>query len=96
MVFACWGSNNVGQSMPPAGTFTQVSAGQGQSCGVRTDGTTVACWGTGFPPPADRPDPGDGSVVQFHGKANRVGSGLANGKLSFSGNVRSVHLPDLV
>ena len=29
---------------PPAGTFTQVSAGDYHTCGVQTDGT-LACWG---------------------------------------------------
>ena len=33
-----------GQATPPAGTFTQVSAGMYHTCGVRTDGT-LACWG---------------------------------------------------
>lgn len=36
---------NVGQSSPPAGTFTQISAGWYHTCGVQTDGT-VACWGS--------------------------------------------------
>jgi hypothetical protein len=30
--------------MPPAGTFTQISAGTWHNCGVRSDGT-LACWG---------------------------------------------------
>ena len=34
-------------------------------------------------------------MVQFRGKAEHVGSGLANGKLSLSGTVKSVNLPDL-
>ena len=33
-----------GEATPPAGTFTQVSAGFEHTCGVRTDGT-LACWG---------------------------------------------------
>ena len=41
---ACWGWNGDGQATPPAGTFTQVSAGTGHTCGLRTDGT-LACWG---------------------------------------------------
>ena len=41
---ACWGDNDDGQATPPAGTFTQVSAGVSHTCGVRTDGT-LACWG---------------------------------------------------
>jgi len=41
----CWGSNSYGQSTPPAGTFTQVSAGMvGHTCGVKTD-STIDCWG---------------------------------------------------
>src|SRR5205085_10727557 len=39
-----WGYNFFGQATPPAGTFTQVSAGYIHTCGVNTDGT-VACWG---------------------------------------------------
>ncbi|MEI9936381.1 MAG: RCC1 domain-containing protein [Pseudomonadota bacterium] len=40
------GGADFGESVPPSGTFTQVSAGLHHSCGVRTDGT-VACWGAG-------------------------------------------------
>jgi hypothetical protein len=36
--------NSNGQSSPPAGTFSQVDAGEYHSCGLRTDGT-LACWG---------------------------------------------------
>jgi alpha-tubulin suppressor-like RCC1 family protein len=50
---ACWGANESGQSTPPAGTFTQISAGvSGNICGLRSDGT-IACWPDGgTPPPA--------------------------------------------
>lgn len=41
---ACWGNNWFGQATPPAGTFTQVSAGEYHTCALRTDGTW-ACWG---------------------------------------------------
>ena len=41
---ACWGSNSYGQATPPAGTFSQVSAGGYHTCGVKTD-ATLACWG---------------------------------------------------
>ena len=41
---ACWGFNDFGQTTPPSGTFSQVSAGNGHTCGLQTDGT-VACWG---------------------------------------------------
>src|SRR5207248_95917 len=41
---ACGGLNHYGQATPPAGPFTQVSAGREHTCGLKTDGT-VACWG---------------------------------------------------
>ncbi len=49
----CWGLNNNGQSTPPAGTFTQISAGtSGSICGLRSDGS-IACWPDGsLLPPA--------------------------------------------
>ena len=41
----CWGYNDSGRATPPAGvTFTQVSAGNLHTCGMRTDGT-ADCWG---------------------------------------------------
>lgn len=44
---SCWGRSFEGQTSPPAGTFTAVSAGpySNTSCGVRTD-ATLACWGS--------------------------------------------------
>ena len=49
---ACWGAGTTvtgsdpdyGQALPPADLFTQLSAGQYHTCGVKSDGT-VACWG---------------------------------------------------
>jgi len=41
---SCWGFNNAGQTVTPAGTFTQVAGGGYHSCGRKTDGT-LACWG---------------------------------------------------
>ncbi len=38
------GTNDYGQATPPAGTFSQVSAGGYHTCGLKTDGT-LACWG---------------------------------------------------
>jgi YVTN family beta-propeller protein len=40
----CWGRDDFGQAVAPAGTFTQVVAGSAHSCGLRTDGS-VSCWG---------------------------------------------------
>jgi alpha-tubulin suppressor-like RCC1 family protein len=42
----CWGNNGLGQSTPPAPTWTfiQVTAGESHTCGVRPDGAFV-CWG---------------------------------------------------
>ena len=48
----CWGDNRWGQSTPPPGTFTTVSAGRYSTCGVKTDGS-VACWGVYQPPTWD-------------------------------------------
>jgi Regulator of chromosome condensation (RCC1) repeat len=41
---ACWGDNEYGESIPPAGTFTSVSAGGWDTCAIRPDGS-AACWG---------------------------------------------------
>jgi alpha-tubulin suppressor-like RCC1 family protein len=40
---ACWGNHDI-RSVPPSGTFTQVSASLYHSCAVRSDGA-VTCWG---------------------------------------------------
>ena len=45
----CWGDDYYGQSTPPEGAFTTVSAGRDSSCGVKADGS-VACWGINQPP----------------------------------------------
>jgi hypothetical protein len=42
----CWGNHDWGESSPPAITFSQVSAGQKYSCGVRMDNRLLACWGS--------------------------------------------------
>ena len=84
---ACWGN----QPAPPAGTFTQVSAGGAGSCALATIyAGQPLCWGGfGTPPPS-----GSG-VLQFRGTAERVGSEVANGKVSLSGKIEGVQLPDL-
>ncbi len=41
----CWSwKNQFGQAKPPAGTFSQVSAGATHNCGV-TKASKVTCWG---------------------------------------------------
>ena len=40
----CWGNNDNGQSTPPLGSHTLVSAGTWHTCSVRTSGTAI-CWG---------------------------------------------------
>jgi len=39
------GWNVSGQSTPPPGTFTQISAGANHTCAISTDGSLI-CWGT--------------------------------------------------
>ena len=36
---------NISQATPPPGTFTQVSAGNIHTCGIKSDGT-FTCWGS--------------------------------------------------
>jgi Regulator of chromosome condensation (RCC1) repeat len=40
----CWGDNSFGQSTPATGTFTQISAGENHTCGLRAGGF-ANCWG---------------------------------------------------
>lgn len=40
----CWGSDDSGQSSPPAGRFVSFDAGDDHGCGIRPD-QTVVCWG---------------------------------------------------
>jgi alpha-tubulin suppressor-like RCC1 family protein len=48
----CWGAGKTnsginfeyGQSIPPSGTFSQISANSNHACGIKSDGT-LACWG---------------------------------------------------
>ena len=40
----CWGNNEYGQAMPPAGEFATISAGFYHTCGVRRVGA-LSCWG---------------------------------------------------
>ena len=40
----CWGDNDHGQRIPPAGEFVSVSSGDWHSCGLLEDGT-LRCWG---------------------------------------------------
>ena len=41
----CWGSDGYGQSSPPTGEFTALTAGQYHSCALSVDGS-VQCWGS--------------------------------------------------
>jgi hypothetical protein len=43
-VIACWGRNEVGQTLSPGGTFTQIAGGYMHACALRSN-ATVACWG---------------------------------------------------
>jgi len=55
----CWGRGSNLETTPPAGTFAEVSAGSGFSCGRRADGT-VDCWGSAwFLPSIGFPDMDD-------------------------------------
>ena len=56
----CWGYNGSGRATAPSGSFTQVSAGDSHSCGIRTGGSVV-CWGHNGSGLATAPD---GSFTQ--------------------------------
>jgi alpha-tubulin suppressor-like RCC1 family protein len=47
---ACGGVDQFGQASAPAGAFSTIAAGGDTSCGIRTNGGPVVCWG-------DRPFP---------------------------------------
>src|SRR5262249_44668502 len=54
---ACWGSNQWGQSSPPASEeFASISAGTTATCGLHLDGT-AECWGGTEVPGWDDPPP---------------------------------------
>ncbi len=59
---SCWGNDTSGQASPPAGRFSQVSAGLQHSCGVREDGA-VDCWGDNFFGQTNAPQDGPFSQV---------------------------------
>src|SRR4030095_15816824 len=40
----CWGKDDQGEASPPAGAFSQLSAGHLHTCGVKSNGQ-VWCWG---------------------------------------------------
>jgi len=41
----CWGQNLHGESSPPSGTYTQVSAAYTHTCAIRASDRGVVCWG---------------------------------------------------
>ena len=44
----CWGQNYDQEAAPPAaGRFSQIAAGDGVSCGIRSDTAAIECWGRG-------------------------------------------------
>jgi alpha-tubulin suppressor-like RCC1 family protein len=60
----CWGYNGSGRTSPPVGTFIDIEAGGGHSCGIRDDGT-VACWGSNIYGQASPPSlPGTCSILR--------------------------------
>jgi len=63
----CWGDDRFDQSIPPSGTFAQISASSNYTCGVKTDGR-VACWGRGS---FDHTPP-DETFTQISGSSNLV------------------------
>ena len=81
---ACWGN----QPAPPAGTYIQVSV-QDQFLRDADSRPAVLLGRLGTPPPSGS------RILKFRGTAERVGSGVANGKVSVSGKMEGVQLPDL-
>ena len=50
----CWGNNLYGQTDAPGDVFTDISAGSGHLCGIKTDGT-ITCWGNNLYGQTDAP-----------------------------------------
>ncbi|OIP34930.1 MAG: hypothetical protein AUK47_17440 [Deltaproteobacteria bacterium CG2_30_63_29] len=48
----CWGSNAFGEASAPAGTYSDVSAGETFSCGIKKASKELRCWGL---PPGSTP-----------------------------------------
>ncbi len=80
----CWGGNRYGQAMPPAGTFTQVSAGwnssssevtENSACGLRANGSLV-CWGGNY-----FGDPPSGRFIQVSTGAGNICGVRAGGRV---------------
>ena len=42
----CWGANGFGQSSPPPGSFSALSAGY-YTCAIRSADGSIVCWGEG-------------------------------------------------
>ena len=61
---ACWGSNEFGQSDPPAGQYSEVSAGSTHTCALNVAGE-VRCWGT----------PNDARIAAPQGRYTSIDAG---------------------
>ena len=55
--FACWGFNDVGQTVPPEGRFVLVSVGEWHTCGITINGEP-RCWGANADGQLQKPNEG--------------------------------------
>jgi hypothetical protein len=76
------GATEILESCPPAGYFSQISAGNSHTCGIKTNGTIV-CWGDKS---SGKTTPPGGSFTQVSAGANHTCAVNTHGTLACWGN----------